>query len=334
MLKVFKSISDLKKVFPNEQACIDHLTELRWEEEIISPFDKTSIIYICKNNRFKCRNTGKYFTVKTGTIFESTKIPLQEWFLAIYLFTSHKRGISSYQLANDIGVTQKTAWFMLSRIRYAMEHESFVKSMEGTIEVDETFIGGKNKNRHWDKKVKNSQGRSFKDKIPVLGLLENEESYTIEREHKIIKGKTVKEKVIIKPNRLFCKVVKDTKQSTLESIINQVINKDSKVITDEWKAYTNLYKNYNHRIVDHHRSEYVNSFGDTTNRIENTWSILKRMYIGTYYHISKKHLESYIKEFVFRYNFRTKKSDERFNLFINSTYNKRITYKQLINGSN
>src|SRR5690242_15988034 len=113
----FNSIIELIKAFPDEQACIEHLEQLRWEGNPVSPFDPTSKVYKCAGNKYKCKNTGKYFNVRTATLFDNTKVELQKWFLAIYIATSHKKGISSMQLAKDIDVTQKTAWFMLHRIR-------------------------------------------------------------------------------------------------------------------------------------------------------------------------------------------------------------------------
>ena len=113
----FKSILDLLKAFPDEQTCIDHLTELRWNGNIVSPFDPDSKVYLCNGNKYKCKNTGKYFNVRTGTLFDNTKIELQKWFMAIYLIADHSKAISSVQLSKDLDVTQKTAWFMLQRIR-------------------------------------------------------------------------------------------------------------------------------------------------------------------------------------------------------------------------
>lgn len=155
-LKSFSSILDLIKLFPTEQACIIHLENVIWKGNVVSPFDKKSTVYKCSKNRYKCRNTNKYFNVRTNTMFENTKIPLQQWFIAIYLFTSHKKGISSHQLAKDLNVTQKTAWFMTQRIRFVIQTETY-EAFSGAVEVDETFVGGKNKNRHAHKKVANSQ---------------------------------------------------------------------------------------------------------------------------------------------------------------------------------
>jgi transposase-like protein len=167
----FNSILDLLEAFPDEQSCIDHLEALRWKYGAVSPFDSASKVYKCKGNKYRCKNTGKYFNVKTDTMFDNTKIELQKWFLAIYIVTSHKKGISSLQLSKDIDVTQKTAWFMLQRIRNCFGI-SDNDQLDNDVEIDETFVGGKNKNRHTDKKVENSQGRSFKDKTPVLGMIE------------------------------------------------------------------------------------------------------------------------------------------------------------------
>lgn len=173
MMFEFKSLFDLQSAFPDEQSCIDHLENMIWGDVIISPFDATSKVYKCKGNKYRCKNTGKYFNVKTGTLFDNTKIELRKWFMAIWLVTSHKKGISSVQLSKDIGVTQKTAWFMLERIRKCFSSENN-NSLDDVVEVDETYIGGKNKNRHNSKKVKNAQGRSLKDKSAVVGMVQRQ----------------------------------------------------------------------------------------------------------------------------------------------------------------
>jgi transposase-like protein len=126
----FNSIIDLLKAFPDEQTCIDHLTQLRWNDNIVSPFDPASKVYTCKGNKYRCKNTGKYFNARTSTLFDNTKVALQKWFLAIWIVTSHKKGISSIQLSKDIDVTQKTAWFMLQRIRNCFGDEKAELSNE------------------------------------------------------------------------------------------------------------------------------------------------------------------------------------------------------------
>lgn len=145
--KDFHSIIELLEAFPNEEICIQHLEAIRWNGKVVSPFDNHSPVYKCKNNKYRCKNTGKYFNVKTGTMFDNTKIRLQKWFLAIWLITAHKKGISSLQLARDIHTTQKTAWFVLQRVRacFGIENDN---QLQNEVEVDETYIGGKNKRNY------------------------------------------------------------------------------------------------------------------------------------------------------------------------------------------
>ena len=170
----FKSLLDLVKAFPDEDACFTHLEKLRWNGNVVSSFAPEGKVYVCKGHKFKCKNTNRYFTVKTGTIFEDTKIPLVKWFMALYIFSSHKKGISSHQLARDIDVTQKTGWFLLHRLRYAFAHPNFQAMLEGVVEVDETCVGGKESNKHADKKTPGTQGRSTKTKKPVVAVLQRD----------------------------------------------------------------------------------------------------------------------------------------------------------------
>lgn len=299
--KDFKSILDLIKAFPDEQTCITHLEELRWNGNIVSPFDSTSTVYNCKGNKYKCKNTGKYFNVRTATLFDNTKIDLQKWFIAIFLITSHKKGISSLQLGRDLDVTQKTAWFMLQRIRNCFGIE--ITQLDNEVEVDETFIGGKNKNRHNDKKVENSQGRSVKDKAPVLGMVERD-------------------------GKLIAKHVTDTKGETLTPEIIENIKTSAKIYTDEWLGYKGLQRIYDHSYIKHNQGEYVNGRVHT-NTIEGFWSLLKRGIVGIYHFTSKKHLQMYVDEFAFRYNTRNDSTQMRFNEFLGNLEN-RLTYKELI----
>lgn len=303
MIPVFKSILDLLKAFPNEQSCIDHLTELRWGGIIISPFAENSKVYVCKGNKYKCKNTGKYFNVKTGTIFEDTKIPLQKWFMALYIFSSHKKGISSHQLARDIDVTQKSAWFLLHRLRYAFNHPNFKAILSNHVEADETYVGGKNKNRHAHKKVEGSQGRSTKDKTPVFGLIE-------------------------RGGNLITQKVDNVSGKTLKTIIYKQVKKGSTLSTDEWTAYKGLKCDYDHTIVRHGAKEYVN-FKAHTNNIENFWSHFKRGIDGIYHWVSKDHLQSYADEFSLRFNTRKNSTSQRFDLILMNTIG-RLTYNQLI----
>lgn len=300
----FNSILELMQAFPDEQSCIDHLEALRWNGYVISPFDPLSKVYKCKNNRYRCANTKKYFNVKTGTLFDNTKVPLQKWFLAIWLITCHKKGVSSLQLARDIDVTQKTAWFMLQRIRkcFGIENDNH---LDNDVEIDETYIGGKNKNRHSDKKVEQSQGRSVKDKIPVVGMVER-------------KGK------------LNAKKVDNVQAPSLTKEIIQNVRRTARLHTDEWMGYRGVSKLYEHSIVKHGVGQYVDG-NIYTNTIEGFWSLLKRGILGIYHSASRKHLQNYVDEFVFRYNTRHYEESERFNLLLSNT-EVRTTYKGLIYG--
>lgn len=300
----FESLFDFLKSCPSEQDCIDYFEKQRWKGKMpTSPFDPTSKVYKCAGNKYRCKNTGKYFTVKTGTIFRNSNLSLQKWFLALYILSTYKKGVSSCQLAKDLNITQKSAWFVLHRLRCAYDLPEFKVMLENSVEIDETFIGGKNKNRHWNKKISNSQGRSWKDKVPVLGMIE-------------------------RSGNLICQVIPNTQQQTIEPIIKECIKENSNVYTDEWFAYQDLGKWFNHQIVNHRIKQYVN--GDvSTNSIENPWSHLKRTIYGTYHWVSKKHLPKYVDEFTMRFNTRNYENKERFDLVLSSVIGKSLSYRQL-----
>lgn len=283
--------------FPTEQSCIEYYEQIRWNGKVVSPFDETSKVYKCKNGKYRCANTGRYFDVKTGTIFAHTKLPLRYWFYAMFLFLSHKRGVSSCQLARNLGVTQKTAWNMLHKIREYMDCEND-HQLSAEVEIDETFVGGKNKNRHKDKKVEKCQGSSFKDKVPVFGMYQ-------------------------RGGNIVAKVVPDTKAKTLTPLLEQYVSTESRVFTDGWE-YGNINSRYEQLSVDHgagfYGTSYVNNEGEyivvCTNGIECAWSHLKRTILGTYYKVSKKYLQRYVDEFTFRFNTRNIGDFQRFELLL------------------
>ncbi len=295
-MKPKDGILNFMQNFPDEESCVKYFENLRWGGKVVSPFHPASKVYKCANGKYKCRNTGKYFDVKTGTVFAGTKLTLRYWGFAIFLFMSHKRGISSCQLARDLGVTQKTAWNMLHKIREFMKSQNY-NTASGDVEIDETFVGGKNKNRHKDKKVEKCQGRSFKDKVPVFGVLQRN-------------------------GKVSAVVVPNTKASTLKPLITGMIAAGSNVFTDGWE-YSGL-DGYSQYSVDHSRALYgkkvITSKGKElnvcTNGIENVWSHFKRMVFGTYYKVSKYHLQRYIDEFIFRFNSRNCGEIKRFELFL------------------
>jgi transposase-like protein len=295
----FKSILDLIKAFPNEQTCIDHLETLRWNGNVVSPFDATSKVYKCAGNKYRCKNTGKYFNVKTDTLFDNTKIELQKWFLAIWIVTSHKKGISSLQLGRDLDITQKSAWFMLQRIRncFGIENDN---ELDNEVEVDETFVGGKETNKHNNKKSTNPM---IGNKATVLGM--------VERNGKVNAVK-----------------IEDRSAKVLTAEIIEIVAKTASIYTDEWVGYNKLKRVYDHSVVKHNAHQYVNGRVHT-NTIEGFWSLLKRGIFGIYHFTSKKHLQVYVDEFVFRYNTRTATEASRFNLLLANS-NNRLTYKELI----
>lgn len=298
--KEVKSVLDLIKAFPDEQSCIDHLEIIRWNGNVVSPFDATSKVWKCKGNKYQCKNTGKYFNIKTNTLFDNTKLPLQKWFLAIFIVTSHKKGISSLQLGRDLDITQKSAWFMLQRIRkcFGIENNNL---LDNEVEVDETFVGGKERNKHTSKKQKGSQGGANKE--IVLGMIERD-------------------------GKLNAKKVTERTSAVLLPEIYEAVSLTAKLYTDEHVGYKSLKRVYDHSVIKHNANEYVNG-RIHTNTIEGFWSLLKRGIFGIYHFTSKKHLQMYVDEFVFRYNTRTISTQTRFDLLLNNMGN-RTTYKMLI----
>ncbi|MCP9770465.1 IS1595 family transposase [Lacihabitans sp. LS3-19] len=327
----FDSLIDVISYFDTEIKALQYLEQKRWNGQPTCPHCSCSKVYrFSDQKRFKCASCREQFTAKVGTIFEDSKIPLRKWYVAIYLVKAHKKGISSHQLAKDIKVTQKSSWFMLHRIRFGLgENENLDNQLEGTVELDETFVGGKNRNRHADKKVAQSQGRSFKDKTPVMGMLQEEVSEFIERPSKNNPNRMVMEKIIHSPAIVRCRVVNNTKGVSLKPIIKEHVKEGSILVSDEWTAYQGLGSDYDHRIVDHRVKQYVNDNGDTTNSLEGFWTWLKRSYIGVYHSMSKRHLQNYVNEVAFRFNTHTMKDGDRLNYamaFISGS----IKYNRLI----
>ena len=299
-----ESIVDLMDKFNDEKACEKHLQAILWKDTEFCPHCGTVKIYHLKGGRrFRCSGCKKDFSIKTGTIFHDSKVPLRKWFLAIYLLTTHKKSMSSYQLARDIKVTQKTAYFMLQRIREAVKNENFLAPLNGTVEVDETFIGGRERNKHASKRTEGTQGRSLKTKEPVIEMVERET------------GKVKAEQI------------KNVDRSTVEQKLLQHVNIGSRVISDEWRAYTKLKEFYKHEKVNHSKEEYVR--GDVhTNTIEGFWAILKRSIYGVHHFVSAKHLQRYINEQTFRYNNRGDHA-LMFNLLLSRIGGKKLSYREL-----
>jgi transposase-like protein len=300
---VFSNLIEIVSNLSDRKVCIDFLLKERWQGHPKCVFCNSERVFRLKSlyGYHKCNDCNKMFSATKGTIFEKSPIPLQKWFLAMYLFSAHKKGISSCQLARDLNITQKSSWFMLHRIRYAFK-EKHIEQMSGVIQIDETYVGGKNKNRISNKKIANSQGRSLKDKVPVLGMVQAD-------------------------GRVFMQVVEDTKGATLNPIIERMVAPGSIVVTDEYPSYNNISEKYKHVVINHSEQEFVRGAFDT-NKAENMWSVLKRGVYGIYHKVDRRHLNKYCDEFGFRLNTKKMNDGERFEHAM-QTVNCRITYDQL-----
>ncbi|TJY37713.1 IS1595 family transposase [Pontimicrobium aquaticum] len=294
----FKSLPQLLDYFKEESTCLEYYAQIRWNGKPVCPHCDSERVYTT-NRGYKCANNECYkkFTVKVGTIFHNSKISLRIWFAAIYLATTHKKGISSVQLAIDLGITQKTAWFVLHRIREMLKEKAPQMLGENNmVEVDEAYIGGKESNKHISKrrsfedKNLTNEGKPFRDKKIVVGLIERN-------------------------GNVVLKHVPKADANNMVAFINKHVPEGSTVYSDEASVYRKLHKTYTHESVKHALSIYVEG-SVHTNTIENFWSVLKRGLYGIYHQVSEKHLERYLDEFSARFNTRSLTSQERFEKFL------------------
>jgi transposase-like protein len=331
----FKSFYHMLDALPNDEACRLFLEDLRWNGTPVCPHCgsvneshyklKTKGVF---SGLYKCKDCRERFTVTVGTMFEGSHVPLRKWFIAIYIFSAHKKGISSIQLGKDLGITQKSAWFVLCRLR-ANFQTTCELCFEGTIEADETFVGGKNKNRHANKKIEGSQGRSAADKVPVIGVAQKQIVEYKVRPHKVIPGRTVNEKIVKQQSLVSCTVVGDTSSDTIQPLLLSQVKADSKIVTDAYRSYIGLNKNFTHVSIKHVDGNYITVGEDHTNTIEGFWSLLKNGIRGIYHNVSPKHLSKYCDEFSYRYNQRLISDGQRFTLSVVGA-DTRLTYKELI----
>ena len=314
-----KTLQEAIQHFSDEQVCIDAVAKMRWPNGPECPACATKEPYYLKTQkRFKCRECRRQFSVKLGTIFEDSPISLQKWLPAVWLLTNCKNGVSSWEIHRALGVTQKTAWFMLHRIRLGMKadfgHGPLTKigGPENKVEVDESFFGGKMRNMHKDKRERyaavTGHTGGVTGKTIVVGLLDRE------------------------AREVRAKVVPDTKRETLQAEIFKNVKFGSAVYTDNAVPYDNLRWKYIHEVVDHSQ-EYVRGQVHT-NGLENFWSLFKRHIRGTYVAVEPFHLDRYLDEQMYRYNNRGNKEvpmDDyaRFEKVLGQVANKRLTYAEL-----
>lgn len=295
------SLFAFQQQFPDEASCLAFLETQRWGENSINRYcphcGSLKSYKFADGKLFKCGDCRKKFTVKVGTMFSDSHIPLQKWFYAIYLNTSLKKGISSIQLAKYLGTTQKTAWFMLQRIRYSVEKAGRSDLLGNIVEADETYVGGK--------KHDGMRGRGASGKTPVVGIAER-------------KGE------------IRLAVTKDTTAVTLDKVITDNVKPGSTVMTDEYRPYNHVTRlGYDHKRVNHSDKNFV--IGEShTNTIEGAWSHFKLSIRAIYIGVSPKHLQKYCAEYEYRYNTRELKDDERFGKWFGHVNVKNLRYKDLI----
>lgn len=294
---------ELFKLFPDEQSARVYLERRLWFEGVKCPNCKSrDRISVRKNGFYRCNACNLDFSVRTGTIFERSHVPLHKWLYAMYMLVTARKGVSSMQLAKEIGITQKSAWFVLHRLRGACGTE--IEALKGTVEVDETYFGGKEQNRHMHDRINKPRERS--EKIAVIGIRERG-------------GNTV------------ARVSESIGGLALRAAIRDSVQLGSHVISDEAPGYRAIAKEgYTHESVKHVAGEYVRGTAHT-NGIESVWAVMKRGMHGVYHRASRKHMGRYVNEFTFRLNQGNvgRHTTARLDSFVDAVKGKRITYRRL-----
>jgi transposase-like protein len=305
MLKSFKTLAELNRTFGDNKVALSHFKSIRWRDGQFCPHCGHNRVYALKReNIYRCAQCRTNFSILVGTIFENSKLPLRVWYGAIWLLTNHPKGIASTTLARDLGITQKSAWFVLHRLRHAARTGSFNAPLSGTIEVDETYVGGKGYNRHKSQRRKRKGKAGVVNKTPVIGAVDRDGNVAAE-------------------------VMSDGfSTGRAQNFIRGVAPKADRLITDAHPTYQAMRGVPPHEIVNHHAGEYVR--GDAhTNTIEGVWALLKRQIVGTHHWVSPKHLQQYVSEMAWRMNRRAMTPEERVNALFRAVEG-RLTYKALI----
>jgi transposase-like protein len=311
-----KTLQEAIIYFAHFEQCKAFMVELRWPDgKVKCPrCGAEKVTWLANPRVWKCygKHESPTFTLKTGTIFEDSPIALEKWLPAVWLLVTCKNGISSYEVARDLGISQKSAWHMMHRIRFALHHGSFEK-FSGHVEADETFIGGKARNMHVAKRARRITGTGGKDKTPVMGILE--------------RGKDGKN------SRVRTTVISNRRKSAIHAEVRKHVEAGSALYSDALKSYNGLEREYAHQVIDHAEA-YVDGQVHT-NGLENFWSLLKRSISGTYVSVEPFHLFRYLDEQAYRYNNRKDEDGEklhdfdRFKLAMSQVVGKRLTWDAL-----